>query len=49
MNKPSWIYDVDNSGIIKDKKLYEVPTDIEKYYAKNVAEQIVDEYIKIIQ
>jgi hypothetical protein len=38
--KPSWIYKVDSEGNIIDKKLHEVPSDVDKYFAKNVAEKI---------
>ena len=48
MGKPAWIYNVDNTGIILNKELFKTPDDIEKYYAKNVAKQIVEEYKKII-
>ena len=46
--KPSWIYKVDSGGFILSKEKYEPPTDIEKYYTLNVAQQIKDEYIKIL-
>lgn len=46
--KPSWIYKVDSGGFIISKEKYEPPKDIEKYYALNVAEQIKNEYIKIL-
>jgi glycosyltransferase involved in cell wall biosynthesis len=46
--KPSWIYKVDAGGFILSKEKHEPPTDIEKYYAMNVAQQIKDEYIKIL-
>ena len=46
--KTSWIYKVDNGGFILSKEKHEPPTDIEKYYSMNVAQQIKDEYIKII-
>ncbi len=47
--KPSWIYKVDKGGFILSKERYEPPTDIDKYYAMNVAQQIKDEYIKILE
>ena len=47
-NKPSWIYKVDNGGFILSKEKHEPPTDIEKYYTMNVAQQIKEEYIKIL-
>jgi glycosyltransferase involved in cell wall biosynthesis len=46
--KPSWIYKVDSGGFILSKERFEPPTDIEKYYASNVAKQIKEEYQKII-
>ena len=47
--KSSWIYKVDKGGFILSKEKYEPPTDIEKYYTMNVAQQIKNEYIKILQ
>ena len=47
--KSSWIYKVDSGGFILSKEKHEPPTDIEKYYAMNVAQQIKDEYIKILE
>jgi glycosyltransferase involved in cell wall biosynthesis len=46
--KSSWIYKVDSGGFILSKEKFEPPTDIEKYYTMNVAQQIKDEYIKLI-
>jgi hypothetical protein len=46
--KSSWIYKVDSNGDIIEKNKYEPPTDIEKYYASNVAKQIKQEYLKIL-
>jgi glycosyltransferase involved in cell wall biosynthesis len=46
--KSSWIYKVDAGGFILSKEKYEPPTDIEKYYTMDVAQQIKDEYIKIL-
>ena len=46
--KPGWIYDVDNNGNIKGKKLFEVPIDIEKYKSTKVIEEIKKEYLKIV-
>jgi glycosyltransferase involved in cell wall biosynthesis len=46
--KSSWIYKVDKGGFILSKEKYEPPTDIEKYYAMGVAQQIKDEYLKIL-
>ncbi len=47
--KSSWIYKVDKGGFILSKEKYNPPSDIEKYYAMNVAQQIKDEYIKILE
>jgi glycosyltransferase involved in cell wall biosynthesis len=46
--KSSWIYKVDKGGFILSKEKYEPPTDIEKYYTMGVAQQIKDEYLKIL-
>lgn len=46
--KPSWIYKVDSGGFILSKEKFNPPTDIEKYYAPNVASKIKEEYIKIL-
>jgi hypothetical protein len=46
--KPGWIYNVDNSGNITEKELYQVPSDIEKFYSINVANKIKEEYLKIL-
>jgi glycosyltransferase involved in cell wall biosynthesis len=46
--KKGWIYNVDNSGNIIDKKLFDVPLDISKFYSSFVAEQIKNEYLKIL-
>ena len=46
--KPSWIYKVDSTGFILSKEKFNPPTDIEKYYASNVAKQIKEEYLKIL-
>jgi hypothetical protein len=46
--KSGWIYNVDSSGNIVDKNLYEVPSDVEKYYSSNVSKKIKDSYIKIL-
>lgn len=46
--KPGWIYEIDMGGNILSKEFHEVPTDVEKFFAPNVAKQIMDEYLKII-
>ena len=47
--KPSWIYKVDSGGFILSKEKFNPPSDIEKYYSKNVAKQIKEEYLKILE
>jgi len=46
--KKGWIYNVDEIGNIIDKKLFDVPEDILKFQSKSVAEQIKNEYLKIL-
>jgi glycosyltransferase involved in cell wall biosynthesis len=46
--KPSWIYKVDSGGFILSKEKFNPPTDIEKYHTLKVAQQIKDEYLKIL-
>ena len=46
--KPGWIYNVDSSGKIIDKKKHEVPSDINKFNSLEVAKKIKEEYIKIL-
>jgi len=46
--KPGWIYKVDSGGFILSKERHEPPTDIEKYFTLNVAQQIKNEYVKIL-
>lgn len=46
--KPGWIYDVDSYGNIISKTFNSVPDDIEKYQAKNVANQIKNIYKSIL-
>lgn len=46
--KPSWIYKVDSGGFILSKEKFETPSDIEKYHAINVAQQIKNEYLKLL-
>jgi glycosyltransferase involved in cell wall biosynthesis len=46
--KPSWIYKVNSLGSIESKEKIEVPSDLEKFYSKNVIEQIKKEYNKIL-
>ena len=46
--KPGWIYDVDSGGNIINKKLHEVPLDIEKFHSINVAKKIKKNYLEVI-
>lgn len=47
--KPGWIYEVDETGNIKGKERYDVPSDIDKFNSKNVALSIKERYINIIK
>jgi len=46
--KPSWIYKVDSNGFILSKEKFNPPSDIEKYHTLKVAQQIKDEYLKLL-
>lgn len=46
--KKSWIYNVDDSGNILSKHLYDVPDDINKFNSDYVCRLIKEEYLKII-
>lgn len=46
--KKSWIYDVDDTGEIKSKKLHEIPEDIDKFKSNNVVEEILKVYKEVI-
>ena len=46
--KSSWIYKVDSNGEILSKEKFDPPTDVEKYFTLNVAQQIKNEYLKIL-
>jgi glycosyltransferase involved in cell wall biosynthesis len=46
--KSSWIYKVDKGGFILSKEKFNPPSDIEKYYTLKVAQQIKDEYLKLL-
>ena len=45
--KKGWIYDVDSRGEIISKNLHEIPNDVEKFYSKNVINQVVKLYHEI--
>lgn len=47
-NKPGWIYNVDITGKIIDKKFTTPPSDINKFYAKNVANKFLDLFKKVL-
>ena len=47
--KAGWIYDIDASGQIKSKELHQIPDDIDKFRADNVAKEIIEEYKEIVQ
>jgi len=46
--KNSWIYNVDKSGYILSKELFEPPKDINKFYASSVCDKIIESYITVI-
>jgi glycosyltransferase involved in cell wall biosynthesis len=46
--KPGWIYNVDSNGDIINKKIHNVPNDLDKYISKNVSKEIINEIINII-
>jgi glycosyltransferase involved in cell wall biosynthesis len=46
--KPGWIYDIDSNGSIKNKTLHQVPNNLEIFNSEIVAQQIKDEYLKIL-
>lgn len=47
--KAGWIYDIDASGQVKSKKLYDIPSDIDKFRSDNVAKKIISEYKEIVE
>ncbi len=46
--KPSWIYNIDKFGNILEKKLHEVPNEVEKFRSDLVSSKIKEEYINIV-
>lgn len=46
--KKGWIYDVDSSGMIKNKTLTEIPNDVDKFRSDVIASQIIEEYKSIL-
>ena len=47
--KNGWIYNVDNAGNILSKSLHYVPDNIEQFDSKNVASEIINRYLEIIE
>lgn len=46
--KAGWIYDIDASGQVKGKKLYDIPSDVDKFRSDNVAKEIIEGYKEIV-
>jgi hypothetical protein len=46
--KPGWIYNIDDSGNILNKRRFDIPDDISKFNSNEVAKKIKEEYIKIL-
>ena len=46
--KPGWIYNVDSSGNILNKNLFDIPEDIDKFKSSNVSKKIKKLYINTI-
>ena len=46
--KSSWIYQVDNSGFILSKELFEPPSDLNKFSSSIVTDKIIENYLSII-
>jgi len=46
--KPGWIYNVNESGEILNKKRFNIPEDVNKFDSIEVAKKIKEEYIKIL-
>lgn len=46
--KPSYIYDIDKYGVIKDITLHEPSVDLEKFKSDSVAKEIMDNLLSII-
>lgn len=47
--KKGWIYDIDQKGTIKSKKLFDVPTDLDKFNSINIAKKIIEVYKTILE
>ena len=46
--KPGWIYNIDESGYILDKKRFDIPENVSKFNSMDVARKIKEEYIKVL-
>jgi len=46
--KNGWIYEIDETGSILNKKLHEIPKDLDKFKSSNVVNNIIEEYLKIL-
>jgi hypothetical protein len=47
--KKGWIYDIDNNGNILSKKLYDIPSDIDKFKVENVINEIMSTYENVLE
>lgn len=47
--KGGWIYDVDNRGNVLGKTFHDVPSDIDKFRADNVVNEIINKYKEVIE
>ena len=46
--KPGWIYNVDNTGDIISKELFDIPKDIDKFKSLKVTQKIKKSYLDIL-
>jgi hypothetical protein len=46
--KKGWIYNVDNTGNIINKELFDVPYDIDKFKSLSVTQKIKKSYLDIL-
>ena len=46
--KPGWIYNVDNTGDIISKELFDIPKDIDKFKSSNVSKEIKNKFIEVL-
>ena len=46
--KPGWIYNVDSSGNILNKNLFDIPENIDKFKSSNVSKKIKQSYIEVL-